>query len=158
MKSRLKNAWSWLQPRLWPGTLVAIGLGLTIYIGFNSGPEKEQSVSTGALLALLAGIFQLLGAAKFHAIGKVDPSHARSAVRNLAQMQRRSQYARQVAEQTFSESKNGPARHSAGIMSVELSWIEEGLLNSIDDWKEFHSFALEDVVPEIPQNSSENEG
>ena len=36
-----------------------------------------------------------------------------------------------------------------GRISVELSWIEEGLLDAANDWNEFHPVALRELIEEI---------
>ena len=42
-----------------------------------------------------------------------------------------------------------------GRISVELSWIEEGLVNSVDDWNEFHKIALRELVEGIEDGRSD---
>ena len=43
------------------GALVAIGFGLTVYLGVLQGAAQQPSRATGALLVVLAGIFQFAG-------------------------------------------------------------------------------------------------
>lgn len=128
--------------------LLLAGFGLTISLGVLTGADEPPSRATSALLVVLAGGFQFAGAAKFHRIGKADPGLARAAVRRLLQMGRRAQQARQTAEQAFDEGNAAVLRGSMGRISVELSWIEEGLLHCIKDWEEFHEDALKPLKDE----------
>lgn len=126
--------------------LVSIGLGLTIYLGVLSGADQQPSRATSALLVVLAGGFQVAGASRFHAIGRADPGLARAAVRRLIKMVRRTQQARLVAETAYDGSNAADMRKAMGRVSVELSWIEEGLADGIDDWNEFHKNALRELT------------
>ncbi|GIH73240.1 hypothetical protein [Sphaerimonospora thailandensis] len=131
------------RSHVWATILVAVGVALTIYLGVLSGADQQPSRATSALLVVLAGVFQVAGASRFHAIGKADPGLARAAVRRLLKMVRRAQEAKLIAETAYESNANaGEMRKAMGRVSVELSWIEEGLVDSIDDWNEFHKDAL----------------
>ncbi|GLW07865.1 hypothetical protein Misp01_29950 [Microtetraspora sp. NBRC 13810] len=118
------------------------GLGVTVYLGVLSGADQQPSQATSALLVVLAGIFQFAGAAKFNKIGKADPGLARAAVRRLIRMIRRANEARLIAEAAYENSDAAEIRKAMGRVSVELSYVEEGLTEAVDDWNEFHKDAL----------------
>jgi hypothetical protein len=128
------------------GGLVAVGFGLTVYLGVLQGATQQPSRATSALLVVLAGIFQFAGAAQFQKIGKADPGLARAAVRRIIKMTARTREVRKLTELTYDVGTATEARKALGRISVELSWIEEGLLNAVDDWNEFHTVALRDLI------------
>lgn len=128
------------------GSLVAIGLGLTVYLGVLQGASQQPSRATSALLVVLAGVFQIAGAARFLKIGKADPALARAAVRRIIGMTARTREARKLAELTYDVGTAPECKKVLGRISVELSWIEEGLIYSVDDWNEFHKIALRELV------------
>ncbi|MDA0564607.1 hypothetical protein LG943_09735 [Streptomonospora sp. S1-112] len=126
--------------------LVLLGFSLTVYLGFESGAEEQPTRGTSALIAVLSGVFQFMGAARFHAIGKADPTLARASVRRLHKMILRANATRILSEK-LAEYSNIPTKHknALGMISVNLSWIEEGLLDAVDDWREFHGRALREI-------------
>src|SRR5689334_20014062 len=103
--------------------------GLTVFLGVLSGSQKAPSRSTSALLVVLAGILQIASASQFNAIGRADPALARATVRRLLRMGTRTHQARLLAEECFETSSPNAQelRRTMGILSVELSWVEEGL-------------------------------
>lgn len=127
------------------GALVAVGFGLTVYLGALEGASKQPSRATSALLVVLAGVFQIAGAAQFLKIGKADPGLARAAVRRIIKMTARASNARKLAECAYDSGTPSEIKKALGRISVELSWLEEGLLDAFDDWNEFHATALHDL-------------
>jgi hypothetical protein len=142
------------RQQLVAGSLVAIGFGLTLYLGVLQGATHQPSRATSALLVVLSGIFQFAGAAQFLKIGKADPALARAAVRRIINMTARTREARKAAELTFDVGTAAECKKLLGRVSVELSWIEEGLVNAIDDWNEFHKIALRELVEGIEDDGS----
>jgi hypothetical protein len=75
--------------------------------------------------------------------GKADPGLARRSVGRLVALAARAEGARQVTEAlrergaTASEMKQ-----AVGQLSVHLSYIEEGYLDAIEDWRVFHPDAV----------------
>jgi len=121
----------WLeQPTTQAGGLVAIGLVFTVLIAVLGGSAKASAIVL-LLLALLAGVFQVLGASKYHTKGKVDPSHARSSVQRLVARAARAHEVRVAVEQAYAETGTDEARLSLGRISVELSILEEGLVEGV---------------------------
>jgi hypothetical protein len=54
----------------------------------------------------------------------------------------RARVARQAVEASFDGASAQEVRRTLGVVSVELSWIEEGILEAVEDWNEFHQDAL----------------
>lgn len=130
--------------RLWGSFFLVGALSVTVLLGVLSGADEEPSRSTSALLVLLAALFQFSSVLLFSGIGRADPGLARAAVRRLIRMGVRTNEARELAERSDSVSAT-ELRSWVGRLSVELSWIEEGLLDAVADWKEFHADALKQL-------------
>lgn len=129
--------------RRWFGSLFLIGsLVTTVFLGVLSGADKQPTRSTSALLVLLAAVFQFGSVVTFSGIGRADPGLARAAVRRLIRMGLRTSGARKLAEESFDGANAPELRSRMGQLSVELSWLEEGLVEAVGDWEEFHADAL----------------
>lgn len=128
--------------------LVALSLGLTVLIAFMGTAKKPASRSQTVLLAVVAGFLQIGGAVAFSREGRADPSHARSAVRQLYANASFVVAARELAER-YEARKAGPEelRAAMGKLSVVLSVAEEGFVQAVDDWREVHPIVLEDITP-----------
>lgn len=131
---------------LWATLLFVVGFGLTIGLGVLAGADDPPSQATSALLVVLAGVFQVASANQFHSIGRADPGLARAAVRRLIRMGTRARDARQAVEASFDHGSAPELRRTLGLVSVELSWIEEGILEAVEDWNEFHLDALKQLT------------
>jgi hypothetical protein len=142
------------RDQLVAGALVVVGFGLTVYLGVMQGSSAPPSRSTSALLVVLAGVFQFAGAAKFLRIGRADPALARAAVRRIIKMTARTREARKVVELTYDVGSPVECKKLMGRVSVELSWLEEGLVDAMDDWYEFHETALRELVEGIGDDES----
>lgn len=130
--------------RWWGSVLLAASIVVTVLLGVLSGAEKQPSRSTSALLVIVASGFQLASVLLFSGIGRADPSLARAAVRRLIGMGLRARAARQFAESSFASGNAAELRSGVGRLSVDLSWLEEGLVEAAEDWQEFHADALKE--------------
>lgn len=129
--------------RRWWGSIFLVGsVGTTVLLGVLSGSDRPPSRSTSALLVLVAAVFQLGSVLLFSGIGRADPGLARAAVRRLVRMGLRAEGARVLAEESFDSASASELRSRMGQLSVDLSWMEEGLLEAVGDWEEFHADAL----------------
>jgi hypothetical protein len=137
--------WRRLQPRQrWGGALAAAGAGLTVLLAFLSNQTKPPVASSQALIALLAILAQLGSAWAFSGVGKADPGLAERSVARLVGLAARASLAKSRAEKCREASPGVPAmRQVVGELSVHLSYLEEGYLNAIDDWRVFHPAAVE---------------
>lgn len=137
--------WGKLRPRQrWGGLLVIIGAGLTVVLAFLSNQTKPPAASTQALIALLAILAQLGSAWAFSGAGKADPGLAERSVGRLVGLATRASLARVMAEKSR-ETNPGVTvmRQAMGELSVHLSYLEEGYLDAIEDWRIFHPDAVE---------------
>ena len=64
-------------------------------------------------------------------------------------MTARTRDARKVTELTYDVGTGPECKKVLGRVSVELSWIEEGLLDAANDWNEFHPIALRELIEGI---------
>ena len=136
--------WKRLQARQkWGGALAAVGAGLTVLLAFLSNRTQPPAASTQALIALLAIFAQLGSAWAFSGAGKADPGLAERSVARLVGLAARASLARAMAEKCREANPGAPAmRQAMGELSVQLSYLEEGYLNAIDDWRVFHPDAV----------------
>jgi len=137
--------WKRLQPRQrWGGALAAAGAGLTVLLAFLSNQTKPPAASTQALIALLAILAQLGSAWAFSGVGKADPGLAERSVARLVGLAVRASLAKAMAEKCRETNPGVSAmRQAMGELSVNLSYLEEGYLNAIEDWRIFHPDAVE---------------
>jgi len=141
----LRAWWKRLQPRQkWGGALAATGAGLTVLLAFLSSQTKPPAASTQALIALLAIIAQLGSAWAFGGVGKADPGLAERSVARLVGLAARASLAKSMAEKCREVNPGTPVmRQVVGELSVHLSYLEEGYLDAVDDWRIFHPDAVE---------------
>lgn len=128
--------------------LLGAGIGFTVWLGVASASEEPVDQTTAGLLVLVAGGFQLAGATVLHSVGKAEPSLARAAVRGLLLQVKRAQGAEEIAQVAFETGTAAERRQALGTVSVHLSYLAEGAVNAIGDWREFHERAVERLVEE----------
>lgn len=125
-----------------PYVLFLLGFLITIWLAYKASTTKPLSGSQSVVLVLLAGIFQIGGGNMLYRVGRADPGLARAAVRKLYRLAARAKDSRQVAEGAFDGSGSLSEHDALGRLSTDMSWLEEGILESVDDWTEFHANAL----------------
>lgn len=142
-------AWAvarWLKTSAGQATLLAAAaFAATALIAVLSG---TASTAVLLLLTVLAGIFQIASASKFHSAGRADPSLARASVRRLVALAVRAKATKEQVEEVFENGSATDAKKLMGPLSVEMSHVEEGAKHAVDDWLEFHSDALKDLTEE----------
>jgi hypothetical protein len=137
--------WARLRPRQRIGGVLALlGVGLTVLLAFLSNRSEPPAASTQALIALLAILAQLGSAWTFSGDGKADPGLAQRSVGRLVGLALRADSARQLTERMHAGGATASeVKQAMGQVSVHLSYIEEGYLNAIEDWRVFHPYAVE---------------
>lgn len=107
-------------------TLVVAALGTT------SGPTPR---AYALLLATFAAVAQFAAAWSFNGVGRADPVHSRRSVERLVLLAERAAEAESLATGAFeaTTSRNG-LKDCMGLISVHLSYIEEGAVQSMKDW------------------------
>lgn len=137
--------WGRLRPRQWAGGALAIlGAGLTVLLAFLGNQQEPPPASTQAMIASLAILAQLGSAWTFAGHGKADPGLAQRSVARLVGLALRARASRLDAEMLQDGDANANAlRSGIGELSVHLSYIEEGFVNAIEDWRVFHPYAVQ---------------
>ncbi|MEG3635504.1 hypothetical protein [Micromonospora palythoicola] len=119
-------------------TLVLCSLGVTVWVAVKGGSAQPLDGVTSAFLAVLSGLFQILGATAAARAGKVDPGHARSAVTRLTRIGLRAQQAEQWANMTKDSGSTVKSREALGQIGLLLSYVQEDASDMIDEWRHFH--------------------
>lgn len=138
---------SWWQERslrqISGGALALLGVGFTVLVTWLGSQDHPPSTSTQALIALLAIIAQVGAAWVFGKDGRADPALAERSVARLMRLAQRSADARMLAERlTEKGATAGDLRNGMGLLSVHLSYLEDGFVASIQDWETFHPNAV----------------
>lgn len=138
------RSWRGLRTRQrWGAVLSVFGIGLTVLLAFLGNKQTPPAASTQALIALLAILAQVGAAGVFSGDGKADPTLAQRSVARLIGLAQRASTARETAELLYSGKLTvTEIRQGVGQLSVHLSYLEEGYINSIDDWRVFHPRAV----------------
>ncbi|WP_433678973.1 hypothetical protein [Nocardia sp. CA-119907] len=130
------------------GTLLTVAaIAIILVLAVLSGAEKPPTRSTNLLLGVVAASFQVAAGWLFSGVGKADPSHAEASARRLVTLGSRVAGARALAEQTFDRDNPKPTqaelRVVIGNLSVHLSYIENAVVDGVDDWRLVHGVAVE---------------
>ncbi|MFF2772968.1 hypothetical protein ACFVUP_38305 [Streptomyces bacillaris] len=99
-------------------------------------------MTVSVILVLVAGGLQFGGAFMFDRAGRADPSLAKSAVARLLLLNSQAQRARNRAEKAFDTETGAKLKASVGQLSVDLSYLQEGIGLSAQDWALFHPDAI----------------
>lgn len=138
-----KRSWWSRYGRTLVGTLLLIaGIGVMVFMAAQSSMTTPPSALESTLLVVLSSCLQIASVAVFNGNGRADPSLARSAVRRLIELTARAGQARIAAEQAYELSSPADAKKAMGLISVQLSYIEEGIAGGAKDWAEFHPDAI----------------
>jgi hypothetical protein len=142
----------------WGGFFALVGAGFTVALAFLGSAEKPPTASEQAVIALLA-IFAQFGAAwTFSREGRADPAMAQRSVARLVRLAQRAQKARRQAEDLAVRGTPAPdLRDCVGYLSVHLSYLEEGYVEAIDDWRAFHPRAVDAAESAIERTSVDDE-
>ncbi|MGY1551608.1 hypothetical protein ACW5CM_07450 [Microbacterium sp. A588] len=137
------------------GWLVAGAFLLTVALAFVP-PGEKWSVAVQVLLVLVAGGLQFGGAFMFDKAGRADPSLVKAAVGRLVLLTSQAKRARVRAENALAGESGVKLKNSVGQLSVELSFLEEGITASAQDWGLFHPDAIA-MLAEEDQKQEEEE-
>ena len=114
--------------------LAAVG-GAVWFAFFDQ--SHATSPAAAALFVVIAAVLQFGASLLFSRAGRAEPAHARSSVAHLEELAQRAAAARAIAEGGHLKGVPAPTvREALGRVSVDLSWIESGLLRAIRHWIE----------------------
>lgn len=124
--------------------MAAFGASLTMLLAFLGNQSEPPAASTQALIAFLAILAQLGSAWVFSGDGRADPGLAERSVARLVGLAQRASTARFATESLHSSAANvSELRRAVGQVSVHLSYLEEGYVEAIEDWRVFHPHAVQ---------------
>lgn len=140
--TKLKPGW-WSLHRLQVigCVLTTVSIVLMVVLAWV-GAKEQPTVSQMALIALIGASFQLVAAWVFSRVNRVDLTHAGASVRRLYGLALRAEEATDNAERA--RAKNVSSADVRGVinqLSVELSVLQEGLVDAAQDWT--------DALPEL---------
>lgn len=133
--------WKLHWPQVVGSVLTVASIAATVTLAWR-GAEEQPTRFEVAFFALLAASFQVSAAWTFSRIRRVDLTHARSSVRSLFRLAGRAEDATASAEQARAKGVPAPeVREVMNQLSVELSVLQEGLVDATTDWT--------DALPEL---------
>jgi hypothetical protein len=146
MNSSMTLEWAKVRAYLASGMLIVSSLAVMTWVAVKGSSDEPMDPGTAAVLTILAGLFQLLGAASAARASKVDPGHARGAVTRLARIGLRAQRAEEIAN-VARESRNlVECREALGQISLLLSYVQEDAGDMVSDWKHFHPHTVQGIL------------
>lgn len=134
--------------------LVIGAFALTVALAFLP-TEEGWGVTVAVILVLVAGGLQFGSAFIFDKAGRADPSLAKAAVGRLILLASQAKRARVRAENSFATETGAKSKTSVGQLSVDLSYIEEGIAAAAQDWALFHPDAIARLAEENQKQEEE---
>lgn len=126
------------------GVLLLVGIGATLMLAYVAGANKPPSQAVQVGLAALSILANTGASLTFNGVGRADPTHAQRSSGRLLLLARQAAGAKVTAEGTFESDANKNQLHTAmGMMSRDWSYIEDGLVEALEDWRVFHRYAVE---------------
>lgn len=133
-----------LQKRkTWGVVMQVFTVAFAVLLALLGSEDKPPSKATNALIIVLIAGAQFGSAWAFGKDGKADPALAERSVSRLIGLAARARQAEIATQQAFEGTTRGQAlRVELGVMATEFSWMSEGLLQAIEDWRTFHPDAV----------------
>lgn len=97
-------------------------------------------------MVVVSSVLNVLGGTAFGRIGRVQPGHARSAVRRLLRVGRQVRTGRLDIEDSVSSGQAADLRAALLRLDVRLDDLEGVLKDAIADWNDVHGEALRKVL------------
>jgi hypothetical protein len=145
------------RARLAGAILATLGVGVGVWAAYHTGGNKPLSGGEAAALVLVAATLNIAGGIAFGRVGRAQPQHARSAVRQLLALGRTLRRATERLQQCLASDDDTEIRIAAEVVSESISSCEIQVRNAISDWNEVHRDALREVVIEEYQLSGRKE-
>jgi len=119
--------------------LVTLGAAATLLLAYLGSSDKPLAAEGQAYIALCGILAQAGSAWIFSREGRADPTLAQSSVARLIRRGQRANIAKLEVERLFEANPGSvESRKALGKLSVTLSFLEEGFLEAIEDWRLFH--------------------
>lgn len=142
--------WAWRHRRYLLAALVlAVGVGFAVFTGLRAA-QTEDPASGGelGLYLLITSALQVAGGIILGRVGRVEATHARSAVRRLGSVGQ-TVSALQVHVDEAHNAGDAPSVRRALIhVETGLESMSGHLYDAVRDWQDVHPEAVRDVVAE----------
>ncbi len=136
---------TWLRSRRsWGVGLQLLTVAFAVLLAVVGGSDEPPSKATNAIIVMLVTAAQIGAAWAFSGDGKADPALAERSVGRLVHLAARAKQAEVRAQAAFETSGRTQVLHAEmGVLSTEFSWLSDGLIQAIDDWRTFHPQAVD---------------
>lgn len=132
--------------------LGGLSIATVVIFAFQDSATAAPPAEAG-LFVLIAAVLQVAAIVLISG-GRADPAHAMSSFRHLMLLARRASIATALAEEAAEADAPVPAvRRSMNRLSVELSWIQEGLIEAGEHWAQAHPELVSDDEPELDERT-----
>lgn len=135
-KSFLFSCLRWLKPRAVPSLLAALSFFSLGYVAYRGLDENQLSAGEHGAYATITALFGVSAGFRFGKIGRVEPKHARSAVRTLIGIGRDLARAGDLLQDSLGKAAAGQVREL-------LYSTERSVTYAIEDWIDVHEEALQ---------------
>jgi hypothetical protein len=130
--------------RTWGIGLQVVPVIFAVVLAVLGSSKHPPSAAVSAVIVLVIAGTQVGAGWLFSTEGKADPTLAERSVGRLVHLATRAQLAEQGAQAAFESNITAKELHAEmGKLSVELSWLGDGLVEAVDDWRMFHPQAVE---------------
>jgi hypothetical protein len=134
------------QARLAGALLAALGIGVGVWAAYHTGSKQPLSSSQAAVLVVVAATLNVAGGIAFGRVGRAQPQHARSAVRQLLTLGRTLRRVTDRLQDSLAAEDQDQIRVAAEVVREGISSVEDQVRNAIKDWNEVHKDALREVL------------
>jgi hypothetical protein len=128
--------------------MVAAGVALSIWTAAQSSKTKPPTFAEVAVLLAGSAALNIAGGAYFGRIGRVQPGHARSAVRRLLRLGGQLASTRTDLIHSMTEISDGSGLPLAAASSsiARMADLAGTIQDAIADWQDVHPEALRSVL------------
>jgi hypothetical protein len=146
--------WSSLSTRQrFGGALTVLAILMTLALAVLGSIRNPPGAGTQGLIALAAVCAQVGSVWIISTEGKAEPTMAQRAVGRLFRYGQHAAQARALAEGLSQKGVGaGDLRDGVRALNVHLSYLEEGYVESIEDWRVFHPRVVERAEGRSPDD------
>lgn len=126
-------------------------VGYLAYRGVDTKnpPDRREVI----VLAAFSAVAQVVASYMWSQSGKAHPSHARSAVRRLGRAQLRAVGFSEASLLAYEGGSDEERRLQLGVLTAGLDSLAEDLEDAIEDWREFHRRAIDELTDKEEETS-----
>lgn len=141
--------WPRYRYRVYGALLVLAGAAVVVVEAIRSSSPRHPATGIEiAVLVALGGVLQIAGGATFGRGWRVEPTKARSAVRNLRSVGQQAAEMRAVLDAALVSNSAPEIRKAAVICEYGLAALTPSVENAMRDWNDVHPEMLQMVLDE----------